>query len=171
MHAAGNQLFANMRLVGCFPSWLHPGASKAPRACCGPVGISGARAAPRRAPECHDPGRLQWPIGSAKVYVRSFDAARHQRLDDHGDEPASIESESKKVVFEPFVGVGPRRYFDLFSMKLSDGYPLKRKVEGKTAPWSKGPTSVVRVPMPPTSYLQREAKLAQTAVLEEKELP
>ena len=33
----------------------------------------------------------------------------------------------RKVVFEPFKGIGPRRSFDLCSMKLSNGYPLKRK--------------------------------------------
>jgi deoxycytidylate deaminase len=91
------------------------------------------------------------------------------RVDDHGDdEPTGAQDRDKKVVFEPFVGVGPRRYFDLFSMKLSDGYPLKRKVGGRTAPWSKGPKSLVRVPMLPTSYLQREAMLAQAAVIEER---
>src|SRR5262249_7345201 len=34
---------------------------------------------------------------------------------------------TKKVVFESFMGIGPRRFFDLFSIKLSNGYPLKRK--------------------------------------------
>lgn len=72
-------------------------------------------------------------------------------------------------MFEPFVGVGPRRYFDLFSMKLSDGYPLKRKIAGKTAPWEKNQDSVVRVPMLPTSYLEREAQLVQLVVIEKQE--
>jgi hypothetical protein len=75
------------------------------------------------------------------------------------------------VVFEPFVGVGPRRYFDLFSMRLSDGYPLKRKFAGRIARWGKAHDAVARVPMLPTSYLEREAQLTQLvpAVLEEKE--
>ena len=30
--------------------------------------------------------------------------------------------------FEPFVGIGPRRFFDLFSLKLSAGYRVERKV-------------------------------------------
>jgi hypothetical protein len=71
----------------------------------------------------------------------------------------------------PFVGVGPRRYFDLFSMKLSDGYPLKRKLAGRTARWEKAHDAITRVPMLPTSYLEREAQLAQLvpAILQEKE--
>jgi len=82
--------------------------------------------------------------------------------DDHGDPgPDDLDLSGGKVVFEPFVGIGPRRYFDLFSMKLSDGYPLKRKVAGKTAPWEKNGEAVVRVPMIPMSYLDRESRLAQ----------
>jgi hypothetical protein len=64
-------------------------------------------------------------------------------------------------VFEPFVGIGPRRYFDLFSMKLGDGYPLRRKVAGKTAPWDKNSEVIARVPMLPSSYLDRGSRLAQ----------
>ncbi|MCX6343754.1 MAG: hypothetical protein NT018_01610 [Armatimonadetes bacterium] len=37
------------------------------------------------------------------------------------------DSKSKSVTFEPFVGVGPRRFFDLFSMRLGSGRTLKRK--------------------------------------------
>ena len=74
-------------------------------------------------------------------------------------------------MFEPFVGVGPRRYFDLFSMKLSDGYPLKRKVDGKKAAWERNGESIVRVPMLPTSYFERETQLSQLVPdLMEKEI-
>jgi hypothetical protein len=66
-----------------------------------------------------------------------------------------------RVIFERFVGVGPRRYFDLFSMKLSNGFPLKRKAAGAKAECSVNPNALVRVPMLPTSYLDREAQLAQ----------
>jgi cytidine deaminase len=34
---------------------------------------------------------------------------------------------SRRTRFEPFLGVGPRRYFDLFSMRLGAGTPLRRK--------------------------------------------
>lgn len=103
------------------------------------------------------------------VYIEPYTKSQAVRLhgdailsDDHGDPGLeSLGPSARKVVFEPFVGIGPRRYFDLFSMKLGDGYPLKRKVAGKTAPWEKSERSMVRVPMLPTSYLERESRLAQ----------
>lgn len=64
--------------------------------------------------------------------------------------------ERAKVKFEPFVGIGPRRYFDLFSMRLSTGFPIARKSEdGKVKKWDRDKARL-RVPMLPTSYLQRE---------------
>lgn len=61
------------------------------------------------------------------------------------------------VHFEPFVGVGPRRFFDLFSVRLGAGYPLQRKDEyGLVIPWALDKTSKVRVQMLPGSYLDLE---------------
>ncbi len=74
---------------------------------------------------------------------------------DGGDSPPS-----KQVVFEPFLGVGPRRFLDLFSMRIGDGYPLKRKQSGAVVAWNKD-SAAVRVPMLPTSYLDREEQLAR----------
>jgi hypothetical protein len=75
-------------------------------------------------------------------------------------------------VFEPFMGIGPRRFFDLFSMKLSNGYPLKRKQkpDGAKVKWKVGDEALVRLPMPRTTYLEREARVAQlvTTLLKEK---
>jgi len=49
------------------------------------------------------------------------------------------QDESSKVVFEPYVGVGPRRYVDLFSMGLGIGVPIVRKLKktGKTVGFDK----------------------------------
>lgn len=70
------------------------------------------------------------------------------------------------------MGVGPRRYFDLFSMRLSNGYRMtrKQKPHGIKAKWKIGADAIVRVPMSPTSYLEREAQLTQLVMtlLEEK---
>lgn len=66
----------------------------------------------------------------------------------------------KKVYFEPFVGVGPRRFLDLFSMKLGSGYPLIRKEKsGKIVKWVMKQANL-RIPMLPTSYLERETLAA-----------
>ncbi len=60
------------------------------------------------------------------------------------------------VLFEPFVGVGPRRFFDLFSMRLGSGYRLKRKDEdGKRREW-KPEGGILRLQMMPASYLDLE---------------
>lgn len=63
-----------------------------------------------------------------------------------------------KVAFEPFVGVGPRRFFDLFSMKQGSGFPLKRKDKntGRTLHWHPE-NGTIRVPELPWSYLERES--------------
>jgi hypothetical protein len=75
----------------------------------------------------------------------------------HGD---SIEangngSGTNKVRFEPFVGIGPRRFVDLFSSTLSSGRNLTRKVNGRLIEWSRG-AAELRVPMTPLSYLDAE---------------
>jgi deoxycytidylate deaminase len=64
------------------------------------------------------------------------------------------------VLFEPFRGLGPRRFFDLFSIGLSSGYPVKRKQDGKKRPWDPG-TAEVRVPLLPNSYIAREEQAAE----------
>lgn len=43
------------------------------------------------------------------------------------------DNDGGQVLFEPFVGVGPRRFLDLFSLRLGSGSTLKRKTsDGKT---------------------------------------
>ncbi len=45
-------------------------------------------------------------------------------------------SKEQKVIFEPFIGVGPRRFFDFFSINLGSGRNLKRKgADGKAYVW------------------------------------
>lgn len=127
---------------------------------------------------CHNCAKHIVAAGVRRVvYIEPYEKSQAIRLhgdaialDDHGD-PGPEAGRRSKVVFEPFVGVGPRRYFDLFSMKLGDGYPLKRKFAGRTARWERARDAVARVPMLPTSYLEREAQLTQfvPAVPEEKE--
>jgi deoxycytidylate deaminase len=119
------------------------------------------------------------------VYIEPYE--KSQALDlhddaitirDDGDTSSRVDGSdeadhlARKVIFEPFMGIGPRRFFDLFSMRLSNGFPMKRKdkPDGKKAKWKISSDAFVRVPMPPTSYLDRETQLAQlvTKLLEEK---
>jgi deoxycytidylate deaminase len=61
-----------------------------------------------------------------------------------------------KVHFEPFVGVGPRRFFDLFSIQLGSGYPLNRKDQGGQAiSWAPN-RGRLRLQMLPHTYLDLE---------------
>lgn len=99
------------------------------------------------------------------VYIEPYEKSKAIDLhgdaivvDDHGE--GADRTRPKKVMFKPFVGIGPRRYFDLFSMKLSDGYRMKRKLKGGAkVTWEAGPEVSARVPMLPTSYIEREALL------------
>jgi deoxycytidylate deaminase len=116
---------------------------------------------------CHNCAKHIIAAGIRRVvYIEPYE--KSQAFDLHSDaiRPADdaydkgARREVRKVVFMPFVGVGPRRYFDLFSVRLSNGYTLKRKTEGERAPWEKA-TAVARVPLLPTSYLEREQQLSR----------
>ncbi len=63
--------------------------------------------------------------------------------------------ENGKVRFEPFVGIGPRRFVDLFSTTLSRGRRISRKTDGDVAKWDRG-SACVRIPLLPISYIDRE---------------
>ena len=61
-----------------------------------------------------------------------------------------------KVIFEPFVGIGARRFADLFSMNTGSGSALKRKDhDGRTLAFDKKKAKL-RVQMLPASYLENE---------------
>jgi cytidine deaminase len=134
---------------------------------------------------CHNCAKHIVAAGLKRVvYIEPYEKSQALDLHDdaitvsaHGDGAARADREEErghspeKVVFEPFMGIGPRRFFDLFSMRLGNGYPLKRKQKpgGKKATWRVSGEAIARIPMLPTSYLDREAQLAQTvmALLEE----
>ncbi len=110
---------------------------------------------------CHNCAKHIIAAGIARVvfiepYQKSKAVEFHTDSISVGFEPAD-----KTVHFEPFVGIGPRRFFDLFSVRLGAGYPLKRKDDdGLVIPWELSKASMLRVQMLPGSYLdlEREAK-------------
>lgn len=62
----------------------------------------------------------------------------------------------QKVRFEPFMGVGPRRFFDLSSIRLGSGYTVRRKdATGKKIEW-KPEQGILRIQMLPVSYINLE---------------
>ena len=65
-----------------------------------------------------------------------------------------------KVIFEPFIGVGSRRFLDLFSMSLGLGTKLIRKDKsrgGLTVEWERdNDRARIRTPLSRKSYLEIE---------------
>jgi hypothetical protein len=98
------------------------------------------------------------------VYIEPY--AKSAALDLHVDGITidTVSNEKKKnstikigakIPFESFVGVGPRRYGDLFPMNPNYGRKVERKSDGKVVDWPKLGKRP-RLPMHPISYLQRE---------------
>lgn len=93
------------------------------------------------------------------VFVEPY--PKSHALDLHDDSLALVydgdkNSDIKKVKFQPFVGLGARRYIDLFSMNFSTGYELNRKNQGKTISWTRQNANL-RVQLLPFNYIEREA--------------
>ncbi len=103
---------------------------------------------------CHNCAKHIIASGIRRVFfVEPYPKSKAVQL--HSD-AVSVETEIPgKVSFLPFVGIAARRYFDLFSMRVSSGWPLERKVGTKPIMFNR-PTARPRVPMPPTSFSERE---------------
>jgi deoxycytidylate deaminase len=119
---------------------------------------------------CHNCTRHIVTAGISRVvYVEPYPKSLAFRLhydsivlNERGLDRASADGCQDKVVFEPFLGVGPRRFFDLFSLKLSSGRTVKRKEyrkEGEVVGWQRLGQRP-RVPLEATSYLRREESVA-----------
>jgi len=110
---------------------------------------------------CHNCTRHIIGAGIKKVYyIEPYPKSRAQDL--HDDAICFDEAEadkSGKIPFLPFVGIGPRRYLDLFSLDLSSGREIRRKNDDGTPIWPSKTDSPPRVPMVALSYLEREDKL------------
>lgn len=114
---------------------------------------------------CHNCTRHIVAAGIRRVvyiepYAKSQAAPLHEdsiRVEDAVARGSGRRTRDPRVPFEPFIGVGPRRFFDLFSIMLSAGYSIERKTKsGKVHDWKPRRDSKPRIPMAPSSYLQRE---------------
>jgi deoxycytidylate deaminase len=113
---------------------------------------------------CHNCAKHIIAAGIKRVvYVEPY--PKSKALEFHSD---SIElntkldekSDSVQVSFEPFTGVGARRFLDFFSMNLGAGSKLKRKnKDGTIVEWSKN-VAKTRVSLLPKSYREIEEKAA-----------
>lgn len=106
---------------------------------------------------CHNCAKHLIASGIKRVvYIEPY--PKSKAMEFHDDSISYNTSHaSNKVIFEPFVGVGPRRFFDLFSMNMSDGFPIKRKdANGKTFSWPGSAIPSLRIQMYPLSYIEKE---------------
>ncbi len=71
------------------------------------------------------------------VYVEPYPKSKALELHDDAVTTEKLEGGERKVRFKPFIGVGPRQFFELFSLSLSSGRALKRKTsDGHVMPWT-----------------------------------
>jgi len=76
---------------------------------------------------CHNCAKHIVTAGIKRVvYVEPYQKSKAIDFHDDSISTATL-PEADKVQFEPFVGIGPRRYFDLFSINGNNSYPLVRK--------------------------------------------
>lgn len=114
---------------------------------------------------CHNCAKHIIDAGIKRVvYVEPYPKSR--ALDLHS-ESISLKTdlgsvaEQGRVSFEPFTGVGARRFLDLFSLSLGNGSKLKRKnKQGGTVEWKKE-SAVARTPLLPKSYLEVESAVSE----------
>lgn len=109
---------------------------------------------------CHNCAKHIIAAGIERVvYIEPYPKSRAFKFHDDSIFDGFLKDPDRRerVAFEPFVGIGPRRFFDLFSMRHGSGFPLKRKDEsGCTLPWERQ-TGTIRLPLSPLTYLEREA--------------
>jgi deoxycytidylate deaminase len=111
---------------------------------------------------CHNCTKHIIASGFKKVfYIEPY--AKSKALDLHrdaislsgGEEIDHPNHEEERIPFLSFIGIGPRRYLDLFSLTLGTGYKVERKENGQKKVWRRA-TAGPRLQMQPISYLDRE---------------
>ncbi|MDI6450113.1 anti-phage dCTP deaminase [Anaerobaca lacustris] len=110
---------------------------------------------------CHNCAKHIIAAGIRRVvYVEPY--PKSKALEFHDEAIAQGEaSDTNLITFEPFVGIGPRKFFDLFSMRLSTGFELVRKDEkGAILTWQRN-QGCARMQMVPWSYLDHETEAAR----------
>jgi len=120
---------------------------------------------------CHQCARLIVTAGLRRVvYIEPYPKSRALELHrdaifgyDDANAPHCDHTncgEAHAVRFEPFLGIGPHRFIDLFSLTTSSGTQRERKVKssGERIRWD-ARNATPKVEMLPLSYLDLEAKV------------
>lgn len=108
---------------------------------------------------CHNCAKHIIAAGIERVvYIEPYPKSKAPQFH---DEAISLgisrpKSTDNTVGFEPFIGVGPRRFISLFSLRWGMGYPVRRKnKDGTRVLWEKR-TACLRLQMQPSHYIKRE---------------
>lgn len=81
-------------------------------------------------------------------------------MDLHSDAIAIEEGDMQdRVVFAPFIGIGPRRFIELFSLEPGPGRKIERKKNGAIVKWESAKVQL-RAPMQLLDYLELELAAA-----------
>jgi deoxycytidylate deaminase len=109
---------------------------------------------------CHNCAKHIVVAGITRVvFIEPY--AKSRALDLHDDSIALEEARKDQVLFEPFIGVGPGRYLDLFSLRLGAGGRKHRKARGRAVFWSRE-SAVPFVPLKTTNYVENESQAQET---------
>lgn len=109
---------------------------------------------------CHNCAKHIVAAGVDKVYfIEPYPKSKALEFHSESIKTGISEEKGEKqdfTLFEPFIGVGPRRFFDLFSINSGSGRTIKRKDKnGNVVEWIPE-TAKPKVQLFPISYLQRE---------------
>lgn len=117
---------------------------------------------------CHNCAKHIINAGITRVvFIEPYPKSRTIEL---YSDSATITREDGKVRFEEFVGIGPRRFFDLFSLKLSSGRSIIRQNDdGTVYEWDQDKARL-RCPLI-SSYTEKEMIESAKWLLFEKQSP
>lgn len=110
---------------------------------------------------CHNCAKHIIDAGIISVYyIEPY--PKSKAFDLHNEAISSTKS-TNKVTLLPFIGVGPRKFFDLFSISLSSGYNVIRKGDndGKIVEWTRKDAHS-RFQLIPESYIGKELLAARS---------
>ena len=104
---------------------------------------------------CHNCAKHIIAAGVKRVvYIEPY--PKSKALDFYRAEISAGKPDERKVVFEPFVGVGPQRFVDLFALSSTKWYARRRKnKDGRTVEW-KREKAELRNPAALFNYLDSE---------------
>lgn len=110
---------------------------------------------------CHNCAKHIVAAGVERViYIEPYPKSFALKLHDDSINTDDVDNVKNRVIFQPFVGIGPRKFIDLFSMNLGSGRKIKRKQNGELNKWERSDAEL-RVPMTVLSYLDAEAILVK----------